>query len=296
MVDTLEELAPTLRLTGDRSASRSEVTTLIQLLLDEEAVRESWRRAMFVERYSYLDTVESVIRSGRTFLGVGGPAAFARLAAPAFRLDATGVLDMNDALLKAGMAPTYPAAAELIPTYPSYDTAFDRHTHFLSRILVPSLDRAAELTFMALAERRLAATALAIRLYELDHGARPATLHALVPDYLEFVPADPFAADGREIGYLPDAVHPKLYSIGYDAEDQGGRIDRQGRQRPPDIVFFISSDRPRRPYVMPDLDEDGSPDAVNEDGEPEGEQRQGEQEEQPSPESQPRPDQPDAEP
>jgi len=68
----------------------------------------------------------------------------------------------------------------------------------------------------------LLAAAFALRAYQLDHGAYPATLSVLVPGYLKAVPADPFALSGpfryRRIGtkYL-------LYSIGPDGKDNGGK-------------------------------------------------------------------------
>jgi hypothetical protein len=52
---------------------------------------------------------------------------------------------------------------------------------------------------MLLAQRRGAMLKLAIRLYESDNGAMPATLAALVPRYLPAVPADPF--DGKAFRY-----------------------------------------------------------------------------------------------
>jgi hypothetical protein len=70
-------------------------------------------------------------------------------------------------------------------------------------------------------ENHLFLLALALRAYQCDHGAAPATLKALVPDYLTTVPADPFAFDGAfrfrlaGTGYL-------LYSVGPDGVDDGG--------------------------------------------------------------------------
>lgn len=68
----------------------------------------------------------------------------------------------------------------------------------------------------------MAALALAIRLYELDRGRRPATLSDLVPDYVPDVPADPFTADNQPLPYLPDAERPRLYSVGPNGADDGG--------------------------------------------------------------------------
>src|SRR5439155_7640957 len=69
-------------------------------------------------------------------------------------------------------------------------------------------------------EMRLAAAALAIRLYRIDQGAWPASLDALVPKYLSEVPRDPFSSSGTPLGYLlikgglPDgADRPVVYAL-----------------------------------------------------------------------------------
>ena len=94
-----------------------------------------------------------------------------------------------------------------------------------------SIDEFVALCYRTTAARRMAATAVAIRLYEWDHGRRPATLDELVPKYLPAVPADPFTADGSPIRYLPEAERPLLYSVGRNSVDEEGtvriRLDRR---------------------------------------------------------------------
>ena len=122
-------------------------------------------------------------------------------------------------------------------------------TRAISSIMKPSMERSLELHYRTAAELRLAGTALAIRLYTLDHGERPANLSLLVPDYLPAVPLDPLADGGRELGYLPDAPKPILYSVGSDGIDEGGAYDlTEGGwvdTKKKDKVFFLDGDRPR---------------------------------------------------
>ena len=79
--------------------------------------------------------------------------------------------------------------------------------------------------FVNLAEaetaRRLLVTALALKRYHLQHGAYPAGLNELVPNYLKQVPMDPM--DGKPLRYRlrPDGGF-LLYSVGEDGEDNGG--------------------------------------------------------------------------
>ena len=94
----------------------------------------------------------------------------------------------------------------------------------------------------------MAAVALAIRLFEVDHGCRPDTLAELVPDYLPAVPLDPFAADRREIGYRPNAPKPVLYSVNLNGIDENGQLGTSPGTFDYDTgdwPYFLDGDRPR---------------------------------------------------
>ena len=64
--------------------------------------------------------------------------------------------------------------------------------------------------------------ALALQAYQVEHGAYPATLAALVPAYLPAIPADPFARAGS-LKYILGREQYVLYSVGPDGKDDGGR-------------------------------------------------------------------------
>lgn len=103
-------------------------------------------------------------------------------------------------------------------------------------------DRSIYLLYKLITWRRLTATALAIRLFELDHGRRPETLALLVPDYLPSVPIDLFAADGAEIRYVRGSGRDRLYSVGRNGLDDGGeRIagNRMLFDKQPDFVLYL---------------------------------------------------------
>jgi hypothetical protein len=74
---------------------------------------------------------------------------------------------------------------------------------------------------------RSAVVALAAERFRQQHGRWPETLDALVPAFLPEVPLDPH--DGMPLRYrrLPTGV--LIYSVGPDAIDNGGNLDRQGR-------------------------------------------------------------------
>jgi len=116
----------------------------------------------------------------------------------------------------------------LRPTRPATTRPID-YTRVLGTDVaaMPWLGRAIEYDMKARAERRLSAAALAVRLYQADHDGRfPPSIAALVPAYLPFLPADPFAANGAPIRYvilpggLPDGRdRPLVYSVGLDGTD-----------------------------------------------------------------------------
>ncbi len=105
------------------------------------------------------------------------------------------------------------------------------------------------LHYQVIAQRRMAAIALAIRLYEIDHGRRPAELAELVPDYLDEVPTDPMAPDGATFRYLPEAEIPLLYSLGENGADDGGlvwdeKLEKYNRNDRRDLVFLLDGKLP----------------------------------------------------
>jgi hypothetical protein len=75
--------------------------------------------------------------------------------------------------------------------------------------------------------RRILVTAIALERYRDRHGAYPATLAQLVPEFLKVAPVD--FADGKPLRYRPtDDGHFVLYSIGLDCVDDGGKMSTPG--------------------------------------------------------------------
>jgi hypothetical protein len=124
-------------------------------------------------------------------------------------------------------------------------SAMQSQTTFLAGILAPSLDRVYETAYRVRVSRHLAATALAVRLYMLEHdGALPESLEALVPDYLPAVPID--SMDGKPLRY--DPTRGVLWSTGADLVDNDGDSKSKHPDRgwdlwnAPDVVVAL---RPR---------------------------------------------------
>jgi hypothetical protein len=185
---------------------REQVGTLVREMLDESARQSAIRRALQGERATSLDN----------YMYVGGSSYWAR--ADVDRLSIK-MLDDCDAIEKACLAPNYQAARVLLPKADP-DAAHSKMA-LLREIMLPSLVKFPLTEFRALTERRIAAIALALRLYLADHDGRlPAKLEELTPKYLPAVPSDPFASDGRSLAWRPE---PRVivWSVSENGRDDG---------------------------------------------------------------------------
>ena len=243
-------------------ASGAQVRAVIDELLDDQIARRGLRRALYGERMFQLDCAQQLSEgkispaSLMTIGGGGGPPLWGVLNVP-FRplllLDGERMLQHMRQMIEAVARPNWPAASEIVDELEieagRANVGLERIRRPISAMMLPSLTRAVQLHYRGLAERRMAAIALAMRLYELDHGRRPRELAQLVPDYLPAVPIDPMAAGDRPISYLPDAQQPILYSIGENGKDDGGAyfVNEQGyvQREKSDLVFFLDGQRPQ---------------------------------------------------
>lgn len=75
------------------------------------------------------------------------------------------------------------------------------------------------------ARRQMLIAAIACEAFRVRRGQWPARLEELTPEFLERTPVDPF--DGRPIRLAPIPDGIKLWTVGSDFIDDGGRIHRQ---------------------------------------------------------------------
>jgi hypothetical protein len=108
----------------------------------------------------------------------------------------------------------------------------------LTNMMVPSLSRAVTLHVRITAALRAAKAALATEQFRIATGSLPDSLEALVPDYLDVVPTDPF--DGQPMRFAVTEHGVVIYSIGENLEDDGGSVARQKiRPKLPDVGFRL---------------------------------------------------------
>jgi hypothetical protein len=227
----VQDMAPDLKIGSDQGdASPQQISQLIAKLLDDKPLLAGRRRAFRGERMIELD-VARCIASGRidfASIASGKPATPATAALGV----ALKPMALGDGLIMIRRTSAILAALEASPDWPTYklkspgelpaEITNAKFRHALANITMPAFAHAAQSDYRGMATRRLAAVALAIRWYAVDHGGKtPEKLSDLVPQYLPAVPLDAFAVN-QSLRYIPDPTRPILYSVSQDGTDDGG--------------------------------------------------------------------------
>ena len=260
---------------GEGGDAADVADRLITRLLGEDDQRQRLVEAMIGERWWMHHTAMSVVSgqlSPSRLLGGGPRGAWARLTRMVI-----GPYLQYDTLFILKVMTAQQTAVEQASTWPAYQRQMHRLAPDLARVddrpwlhpisaILLAYDAGIQTHYRLHAERRMMAIALAIRQYEAEHGQRPAALEDLVPRYLATVPRDPFADDGRAIGYQPAGVVPMerasswnssptaipgakaiavLYSLGVDGVDEGGEMLLDS-----DYTLSVENDLGRDGYDM----------------------------------------------
>ena len=249
----------------DRHRGAELLRLLIEELLSEQSIRTGSELAWMGKRatnYSLIEPVRQSVLSG----GAATDHAFfefpwyVNLFPAALRAilstDEVRMLTHDDQVVRAVREPTYPQVKSKLPHLAAPPFGLGRYTHVYSSRLVYDCRRWSRSFHRVLARRRMAATALAIRSYQVDNGGRrPARLADLVPQHLPHVPRDPLGPGDRLIQYRAEVGIGLLWSVGPDGQDEQGHFhmdferyfdETKGR----DVVFFLDgrpSGSDRRP-------------------------------------------------
>jgi type II secretory pathway pseudopilin PulG len=119
-------------------------------------------------------------------------------------------------------------------------------------ILLPIFDGAKLKDVDSETQNALLIVTLALRAYYVQHGAYPATLNALVPQYLTHVPDDPFVLSGP-LRYKTTGSTYVLYSIGPDGKDDGGKPIFDTTKPAPAVGAATDSRRYSQPDSIGDI-------------------------------------------
>jgi hypothetical protein len=96
---------------------------------------------------------------------------------------------------------------------------------------------------------RSAIAALAAERYRLQKDRWPETFDALVPDYLEAVPIDPYSGEPLRLRRLADGL--VIYSVGEDRVDNSGQFENQPGRKGIDLGFRLWDVHHRRQPPLP---------------------------------------------
>lgn len=252
-----------------RPAARGLIEALIRELLNEGPLVAGRQRMLLGERMMMVEAATAIAdgRLALTDLGSEPPAADGPSPGDVVLSYVVRPMALVDARIMARYA-TDVRAALASPDFPSYRTRVPPTTkaqltsplalHVVASVFLSNFDVAAQNDYKNLANRRMAAVALACRLYALDHdGKLPSALADLVPAYLPVVPTDPLTA-GRPLGYVPDPDRPVVYNVGENLTDDGGyeplpTARRKEWQERSDDVRHLKR-QPRRPTEPDEVD------------------------------------------
>lgn len=101
-----------------------------------------------------------------------------------------------------------------------WGTGFRMVNQFLGGEFADSTEQNLRCGMSCQARMRILICELALQLYTAEHGGEPETLAALIPNYLDEVPDDPFTRG--PLRYRPGDDGYQVYSVGLDKKDDGG--------------------------------------------------------------------------
>ena len=112
-----------------------------------------------------------------------------------------------------------------------------RYLHPATLLILPSLHHAGRAFERGIARSGCAKLAVTLRLYRMKHGAYPDKLSALVPEFLDKLPTDPFS--GKDFIYRREGKGFIVYSLWANMKDDGG-VEGPKYRKAGDIVWKCS--------------------------------------------------------
>lgn len=166
---TIREAAHPANPAAPNPARREDVQKLIRYLLDDEPLRQQYRKALASERLVHL---------------INAPQPISEAQEP-YMFTYTAVMDEA---IEASRSPYLPPVQQ----FPQDEMNLGEQIASVRSSL-----------FETVLSQRTAAIDLATQLYRNDTGHSPSSLSDLVPAYLPTIPADPMADEDRPLRYMP---------------------------------------------------------------------------------------------
>lgn len=234
---------------------KQELRRLIEMLADEQPTHAAFQNAAKFERMFNQDYVTALANNKVSLSSLAWahspPTPFEKIKTwlfkPLYFRDGVLMLDYWTRSIEAA-DPLSPEVYEQIDTDLNAKVENPWRSPLVSFIL-PGISATQRTQLQQTTNHRLAVTAIALKLYEIETGVAPASLDQLVPGYLEAVPIDPYDPAGGTIRYRPaggklvpyydswggwltdeekqqivESRLPLVYSVGRDGVDDGGVI------------------------------------------------------------------------
>lgn len=204
-VDGLESILPELSIEPARSDFGERANDLRRQLLQDliesmgdSSLHMSLVQGLYRERTFQITALRTVL-DDPSFLPGSRFGIADQLMMPMYQLDGVRALRQRTAMIQAMSAPNLPAFEELAPGKPGQpDRSIRSMAHALS-MFGPHHTESLIKHWHTMARLRAAQIALAVRLYEVDHGSLPGDLNELVPPYLPQVPRNPLGDQPLEL-------------------------------------------------------------------------------------------------
>jgi len=132
-------------------------------------------------------------------------------------------LDVMDRYVELAKEPSWKGKAKVDEVLATLETLSKSWRHPISGFLLPALGRAGSVSDLGVAHKGCAKIAIALRLYRLKNGRYPETVSALVPEFIDKLPVDPFS--GKDFIYRTEGRGFIVYSVGSNMKDDGGVED-----------------------------------------------------------------------
>jgi len=223
-----EQAAMDLQISENGSAAtHDQVRELIAILLNEKNLQECAVQGCFLERMAVVYILKSRLDRDMNWINM-----------PSFEADALSLAERDNSLAEGCQQADFQTAQKKFKPFREWYRVEGYVRPTYTRCGNPH--RIVDEYFRALADRRGAATMLAIRLFAGEHqGKLPNTLAELVPGYLPAVPVDPFDPSRHTIQYAPQNNPPTLYSVGRDGKDDGGVWMQAPYWNDKDIIYCL---------------------------------------------------------
>ena len=98
-------------------------------------------------------------------------------------------------------------------------------------LMIPATDASLQTSFATAVSMDMARVACSLERYKRIEGGYPAELADLVPSYIETIPVDLFDLKKEPVRYLKDGDRYRVYSVGNNGEDDGGKISFRSEKR-----------------------------------------------------------------